>query len=598
MKKTLVTLSLLLVLILLLVSCGGGSNAPAGNKSGGTKADTEQTYTVSFNDAGMSNQTVKKGSTLNRPADPEKANHIFGGWYTDAAFTTPVQFPLTINDNTTLYAKFYDFKTAFAEAREKTIGTAVPGFEYDYTLDAKATYNGGISATGKTDGNAKYSSSGEVSFYDAHTNSGLLFYDGTGYQIKRDNLLQKISFNENEKMTNYEVEEVDANYRFDSSSFAKALFEYDESQLKSIEKTSTANEYKLKTSFNASSGIALASKALNSSIVKKLISSVPENDVQTAMYVTFSDGKVQSYRYEMTISVSSIDFELTYTLTFKNVGQAQTITPRTFVGLSLSPSEIASAKAEIAGFVSAFAAKPASGYDFTVKTGVDFPSKNEINSTFQGSAKRKVIDSVVYFHNDIEIDSDYKNADLYKAGGIADVHIKRTRLSNGDVWNIEKKLLADATTQITPYTANRTDSYYLFDLFAQIENYTFVQKVTKGTTVTYSIGVPKNEVVKILAYLNTQLDLDPLGKATVDPTVFGNYVAASVTPDEIELSVEIKDGVLSSIEAKGDGEFRTALPNSRDFTATETADYSFSYKLTVDASADSFTPSSAVKDAK
>lgn len=591
MKRIAVLLALFLSLILVLTACGGGEKAAE-------KTNDPDSCTVSFQDAGMENQTIKKGASLNRPADPQKNNHIFGGWYSDAAFTTPVQFPLTINENTTLYAKFYDFKTAFAAAREKTIGSSVPGFEYDYTLNARATYNGGVSATGQTEGNSKYSSSGEVSFYDAHTNSGLLFYDGTGYQIKRGNQLQKISLNEKEKMTKYEIEEVDETYRFDASSFAKALFEYDESQLKSIEKTANANEYKLKTSFNASSGIALASKVLNNSIVKRAISSVPENDVETGMYVTFSGGEVLSYRYEINISVSSITFTLTYTLTFKNVGQAQTITPRTFVGLSLSPAEIAAAKSEVTGYVNTFSSKIASGYDFTVKTGVDFPSKNEINSTFQGSAKRKTIDGTVYFHNDIEIDSDYKNADLYKAGSIADVHVKKTRLANGEVWNIEKKVLADATTQVTPYTANRTDSFYVFDLFAQVENYTFVQKVTNGTTVTYSIGVSKADVVKILTYLNTQLNLNPLGKATVNPTVYGDFVASSVTPDEIELTIEIKNGVLSSIEAKGDGVFRTSLPGSRDFTDVSDADYSFSYKLTVDTSADSFAPYTAVKDAK
>ena len=587
MKKALVLLSLLLVLVLLLVSCGGGGSKPA----------DEDSCTVTFKNTDMSNQTIKKGSALNRPADPQKNNYVFGGWYADAGFTTPVQFPVTINEDTTLYAMFYDFGEAFAAAREKTIGSAVPGYEYDYTLDVKVKYNG-VALSGLTEGNAKYSSSGEVSFYDVHTNSGLLFYDGTGYQIKRGDLLQKISFNEKEKMTGYDIEEVGANYKFDSSSFAKALFEYDDSQLKSVEKTSKANEYKLKTSFNASSGIALVSKVLNNSLVRRALSSVPNNSVDTAMYVTFSDGKVQSYRYEMKIAVSSIEFDLVYSLTFKNIGQAQTITPRAFVGLSLSASEVAATRAEIDGYINAFTAKSASGYDFTVKTGVDFPSKNEIDSTFQGSAKRKVTDGTVYFHNDIEIDSDYKNADLYKAGGIDDVHIKRTRLSNGDVWNIEKKVLADATTQITPYTANRTDSYYLFDLLAQIENYSFIQKVTKGTTVTYTIGVPKNEVIKIFVYLNAQLDLDPLGKATVDPIIFGDYVASSIVPDELELTVEIKDGVLSSIEAKGDGELQTAFAGSRDFTATELADYNFSYKLTVDPDADSFVPYTEVKKAK
>ena len=455
-----------------------------------------------------------------------------------------------------------------------------------------------MAASGQTTGNAKYTTTGDVSFYDAHQNSGLLFYDGSGYQIKRGNVLQKLSLDEDGLLTKYDVEEVDNNYRFDSSSFAKALFEYDASQLKSIEKTDKPNEYKLNTSFNASAGIAMVSKVLNNSMVQKAIGSVPESNVNTGMYVTFANGELLTYRYEMQISVSAVQFTLIYTLTFKNVGQAQTVTPRTFDNISLAPEQIAAAKTEVGNYVSAFESKTASGYDFTVKTGVDFPSTNEINSTFKGSAQRKTIDGTVYFHNDIEIDSDYKNADLYKSGGVADVHIKRTRLSNGDVYDIEKKLLTDATTQITPYTANRADSYYLFDLFAQIENYTFVQKVVSGATTTYSIGVANSEIAKVLTYLNGQLDLDPLGKATVDPTVFGNFTASSVTPDEIKLVVVVKNGALYSVTMKADGEFRTAMPDSRDFTATSAAEFNFEYKLTADADGDNFVPYDTVKNAK
>ena len=582
--------ALLLALLMLFsfVACGSKTETPEENKV--------ETYTVSYLDAGMENQTVEKGTAISQPADPQKANRIFGGWYLDASFTTPAVFPITITGNTSLYARFYDYQTAFQNARANTIGKSVPGFEYDYTLTATATY--GLSVTGKTEGNAKYSNTGDVSFYDAHTNSGLLFYDGSGYQIRRGDQLQKISLDENGLLLNYEVEEVGSDYRFDASSLAKALFEYDESQLKSIEATSKANEYKLKTSFNASAGIAMASNLLNNATVKKLIGEIPENQVNTGMYVTFSNGQVLSYRYELQISVTAVQFTLVYELTFKNVGKTQTITPRTFADLSLTPSQIAAAKTEIDNYISAFEAQSASGYDFNVKTGVDFPSSNEINATFNGSAQRKTIDGVVYFHNDIEIDSDYKNADLYKAAGIADVHIKRTRLANGDVYNIEKKLLADATNQITPYTANRTDSYYLFDLLAQIGNYTFVQKVVDGSKTTYAIGVAKADAAALLSYLNTQLDLDPLGKSTVDPLVFGNFTASSVASDEISLTVVIEGGALSSITLKADGELTTAFPDSRDFTTAKTAEYNFSYTLTVRSDSGSFVPYENVKNAK
>ena len=596
MKKGLIFV-LALLLLFSFVSCNTSSGTePAGTDPSGEESRVE-TYTVSYQNAGMSDQKVEKGTVLQQPADPQKENHIFGGWYLDAGFTTQAAFPITVNANTSLYARFYTFQTAFENAREKTVGDTIPGFEYDYTTTATVTY-GAFSASGKTEGNAKYSTSGDVSFYDAHTNSGLLFYDGTGYQIRRGNQLQKISLDENELLINYEAEEVDGSYRFDSSSFAKALFEYDASQLKSIEKTSKTNEYKLKTSFNASAGIALASKILNNSTVQKLIGEVPENNVNTGMYVTFENGEVLSYRYEMQISVTTVQFTLIYSLNFKDVGVAKAITPRVFGNLSLTPAQIASSKTEVGSFVSAYEAQTSSGYNFVVKTGVDFAGKNEINSTFKGSAQRKTIDGTVYFHNDIEIDSDYKNADLYKSGGIADVHIKRTRLANGTVYNIEKEFLKDTVSEVTPYTANRTDSYYLFDLFAALENYTFVQKITKDNTVTYSIGVAKADAQKILNYLNAQLVLDPLGKATVVPTVFGAFNAASIKADKVQLTVEVKDGNLSSITVQTSGEFTTAFSGSRDFGTQATADFEVSYTLTVNAAGNAFVPYEAVKNAQ
>ena len=596
MKKGIAFL-LSLLLLLTFVACGK-SETPDQNDNQ-TPGETE-TCTVSFQDAGIADQTVEKGSTLQQPADPKKENQIFGGWYIDASFTTPAAFPITVDRNTTLYARFYDYQSAFRSAREKTIGETVSGYEYDYTTTATVAYlsDFDVSIAGNTIGNAKYSNSGDVSFYDEHTDSGLLFYDKSGYQIRRGNQLQKISLDENGLLINYEVEEVGNDYRFDASSFAKAIFEYDDSQLKSIEATSKANEYKLKTSFNASAGIAMASTLLNNETVKSKIASIPENQVDTGMYVTFSNGELLSYRYEMKISVTSLQFTLIYSLTFKNVGMAQTIVPRVFDNLSLAPDEITAVKSEINAYVSAFEEQASSGYDFTVNTGVDFPFKNEINSTFKGSAQRKTIDGVVYFHNDIEIDSNYKNADLYKSAGIDDIHIKRTRLANGDVYNIEKKHFVDGTTQLSPYTANRTDSYYLFDLLAQIGDYTFVQKTIQAGTTTYSIGVAKADVAKLLTYLNSQLDLDPLGKATADPLVFGEFSGSSVAANEIHLTVVIEGGALSSITLKADGEMRTALPDSRDFSTAKTSEFDFSYTLTVRSDSGSFAPYETVNKAK
>lgn len=584
MKRICCTFLLFVLLISVLASCGGSDSV-------------ENTCRVVFAGTDMNAQTVEAGASFNQPADPSKANHVFGGWYTDAGFSNKATFPFVVDQDTTLYALFYDYKTAFSRGREQTIGASVAGFEYDYTLNATAAYNA-LSLSGNTSGNSKYSNQGDVSFYDDHTNSGILFYDGSKYQIRRGSALQKISLDENGLLRDYEVEEVDASYRFDSSSFAKALFEYDESQLKSIDATTTPNEYKLKTSFNTSAGIAMASKVLNNAMVKKIIGNVPENNVDTGMYVTFSNGEIKTYRYEMKINVTNIQFNLVYHLTFKNVGTASTITPRVFTGLSLTDAEIGASMNEIKGYLNTFIANEHSGYDFKVKTGVEYPSKNSIDATFNGSALRKIDNGTMYFHNDIEIDSDFKNADLYKAAGISDVHVKRTRLSNGEVYLIEKRaILSDKTTLITPYTANNTDSRYLFDLPEQMENFTFVQKVTKGDTTTYSIGVAKSEIQSVLAWLNGELDLDPLGAATQTAKVFGTFVPSSVSVDEAELTVTVKNGVLDSVTFTSDGEMTTSFANSRDFQEPTGATYSVEYSVSANKAGSTFEPFDTAKNA-
>lgn len=589
----------LLVLILALSVLAFTACGKKDDDKGGNDTPQEVKYTVEYNGTSMASQEVKEGSSIQQPSDPSKSGYIFGGWYTDASFTTEAKFPMTINKNTTLYAQFTDYQTAFKKAREKTIGDNVAGYEFDYTLDVTAAYSA-VSAKGKTVGNSKYSKNGDVKFYDAHTNSEILFYDGSKYQIRTGSELQKISLDENDVLKNYSVEEVDDSYKFDSSSFAKALFEYSDDKLKSIEATTKANEYKLNTSFSASMAIAIVGNNLNSSFVEKTIGSLPETSVNTAMYVTFSNGEIKTYRYEMHIDVSSIKFDLVYNLTFKNVGTTPTINPRVFAGLALKANEISTAKSAVDGIINSYMAKAHSGYDFKVKTGVDFPSKNEINSTFQGSALRKVDGTNVFFHNDIEIDSDYKNADLYKAAGIADVHIKKTMLSNGEVHNIEKKTLKDATYLVEGYTPNINDSFYLLDALNQISGITFIQTIndTKTSETTYAIGLATSDVVKLLKWFNANLDLDPLGKATADVKLFGDFTDSSVKVKDFQLTILVKDGSLAKISLEAKGEFNTKLSDSRDFTSTQEADFNFSYTITMTNKGDSFEPYDTVNKAK
>ena len=87
---------------------------------------------------------------------------------------------------------------------------------------------------------------------------------------------------------------------------------------------------KLKTSFNASSAISLLGNNINNPLIEAAIAKLPETAVDTGMYVTFDNGEISSYRYEMKINSAGIELSLIYSLKFDNVGTAQSIIPKTF----------------------------------------------------------------------------------------------------------------------------------------------------------------------------------------------------------------------------------------------------------------------------
>ena len=218
MKKIIIFV-FLFIFMFCFVACGDNSDTGNNGDSNGEQPKKE-TVTVEYNGTSMAKATFDKGASLAKPSDPSKNDAIFGGWYLDSSFTTEATFPIVLNSNTTLYAKFYNYQEAFEEAREKTIGKNIEGFEFDYTVTASVTYSA-LSLSGNTVGSAKYSKTGDVNYYDEAVNSGLLFYDGTKYQIRKNNTLQKISLNENGVLKKIDTEEVSDNYKFDSSSFAK-----------------------------------------------------------------------------------------------------------------------------------------------------------------------------------------------------------------------------------------------------------------------------------------------------------------------------------------------------------------------------------------
>lgn len=592
-------LSFLFIICCLLSLASCKKNKDDDNNDNNQNNQNEQnqvTYNVSFEGTSLSNQKINQGEKLSQPADPQKTNHLFVGWYMDSNFTNKVTFPLTINQDTKIYAKFYSYEEAFALARENTIGENVLGYEYDYVINATASYMG-IGLTGTTEGNTKYSSSSDVRFYDSKTNSGILFNDGSKYQIRQDDTIQKITLNEKNEVVDFEAEIVSDDFTYDTSSFAKALFEYSNDQLNSIEKQSNG-EYKLNTSMSISKVLSIVGNNLNHPIIEKIIGSLPETSVETDMFVTFTNDKINTYRYVMSISVTDLTFELEYLLTFKNVGIAQTITPKTFDNLYLTSSQITTQSNKIETVLNAFINKQHSSYDFSINTGMDFgASTSEINATFAGSTMRKVTSDIVYFHNDIEIDSDLKNKDLYKEVGIEDIHIKKTMLSNKEVHIIEKKLTFDKTYLQDTYDKT-VDDYYLFDVYNKVNNINFIQTIISGNETTYCIGVNTSDVVSILTWLNDTLDLDPLGSASSKVKVFGSINLNSINVEEFVFKITVKNNELYKIELSSRGMIDTKYDNSVDFNTVKSGEYDFNLEIIATDDGDEFEPFDKVNDAK
>jgi len=595
--KKIICLILAILFVISLAACDKGEATDKGGTSE-TTAPYVDTCIVSFENTDTANQSVEKGSLLQTPDTPNKSNCVFVGWYMDSDFTEEAKFPLTVDSDIKLYANFLTYQEAFREARKNTVGDTVKGFEYTYKMDISASCLG-LALTGNTTGIAKYSSVGEVNFYDASTNSGKLLNDGSNYKIRRGTSLQDISLDENGKMKSFSVEQVDSNYKYNSSSLAKAVFEYSDDQLKSISVTDQKDLYKLNTSASASSVISLIANNINNPIVENLLCELPETSADTNLYVSFDNDKIDSYIYEFKISASELQFDLKYTLKFTDVGTANTIIPKKFENVALSAAEIKVFKDEATDIVNSFKNQESSGYEFKVETGVDYGITNgEINSTFEGTAYRKLQSNSAFFHNDITINSDYKNGDLYKDKGIDDVHIKLTKLSNGEVHIIEKKIFADSTQKIENFTDSDLTSFYLFDILTHSKEFSFAEKATGKNETVYTFGLTNGGVAALLTWLNTSLDIDPLDKATVSALVYGKFAESSVLVNYGTLSIKVANGKLVSIEVEVEGDFTTLFEGSADFTVADKAQVKLDMTITVESDGNTFEPFETVKDAK
>lgn len=93
----------------------------------------DDTYTVSFETAGgttISAYQTEARSMVTSPADPKKEGYTFEGWYEDKECTRPASFPLDVDKNIVLYAKWNPVKEqAESKTSTKTQDTSTRKYE-------------------------------------------------------------------------------------------------------------------------------------------------------------------------------------------------------------------------------------------------------------------------------------------------------------------------------------------------------------------------------------------------------------------------------------------------------------------------------------
>ena len=129
MKKLSVLLSILIIIsCCFFVSC----KDEHGNETSITG------HTVSFNSNGGSYIRSVKVTTLINPETPTRSYHLFDGWYLDQYLNNLATFPLTVNYDQTLYAKWIPLTKSVRceDASIKMWFEDAPGAMYDIDLSA------------------------------------------------------------------------------------------------------------------------------------------------------------------------------------------------------------------------------------------------------------------------------------------------------------------------------------------------------------------------------------------------------------------------------------------------------------------------------
>lgn len=485
-----------------------------------------------------------------------------------------------------------DPREYFLEAREKTVNG--PGWTYDDRLSITTTIGLGITEvsgpSGTRTGTTRYSTTGEVGFYQNFESSGALLFDGQTHAIRRGTTLETIKQNEDGEVTSYETEQVDEDYKYDTSTYAKAIFEYEDSDIKEVTAVSI-NRYEITTGWNASQIISTLLNNLNNPIVEQIIENIPDTQSDVHFYVTFTDdGYIDTFEYDFIVSVEVLGqdqtLEFNYSMDFTGY-TAQDIEVPSFDGVLLTEEQVANAVDGINDAADRYRSLTNSAYTFELNTDIDYGSWWQIGASpsvsVKGSTKRQVTPDDVFFLNDLAVD-----ISGYEAG--EDYDRIRGKTSDGKVWDVQERfIVSDIITEVTGDTA--LDEFYLLpdEAFLAADSFRAGQTETIDGVTTVTLGISDAGVVSFMEFIDDAVRTD----ATLENewSIWANEGIEWTVSDleDSNISISYDNTGIVSLDIEITGNIDTEIDDYSDETSfeitltIETTDEGEGYEAPADA---------------
>ena len=155
-----------------------------------------------------------------------------------------------------------------------------------------------------------------------------------------------------------------------------------------------------------------------------------------------------------------------------------------------------------------------------------------------------IIGNDVFFHNGLELDSDYKNKDQYP-DEIDDYKLTRAKVNNStkDVYDVKDGALKNTYTKLENYDS--IDDYYMLPDTSWTANDTkIIRKTTKSGKDTYKLGLTTNGIKTILEKYNKSIRLDQDG--TFDLDVY--KIASDFQPRKANVEYVVSNNLIETIE--------------------------------------------------